>query len=57
MKKFLICIIVAISIFSLTACETSGSRQDIYTTKKTQITFKRISQPQPIWSIPWSDII
>ena len=25
MKKFLICILVAISIFSLTACETIGT--------------------------------
>ena len=46
MKKFLICIIVAISIFSLTACETRGSRQDIYTTQENANNIQE-NQPTP----------
>ena len=34
MKKFLILVLSAILVFALTACETSGSRQDIYTTQE-----------------------
>ena len=46
MKKFLICILAAISIFSLTACETSGSRQDIYTTQENANNIQE-NQPTP----------
>lgn len=46
MKKFLICILVAISIFSLTACETSGSRQDIYITQENANNIQE-NQPTP----------
>lgn len=46
MKKFLICILVAISIFLLTACETSGSRQDIYTTQENANNIQE-NQPTP----------
>ena len=46
MKKFLICILIAILIFSLTACETSGSRQDIYTTQENVNNIQE-NQPTP----------
>lgn len=46
MKKFLICILVAILIFSLTACETSGSRKDIYTTQENANNIQE-NQPTP----------
>lgn len=46
MKKFLICILAAISVFSLTACETSGSRQDIYTTQENANNIQE-NQPTP----------
>lgn len=47
MKKFLICILVAISIFSLTACDgPSGSRQDIYTTQENANNIQE-NQPTP----------
>ena len=47
MKKFLICIFAAISIFSLTACdEVSGSRQDIYTTQENANNIQK-NQPTP----------
>lgn len=47
MKKFLICILAAISVFLLTACETSGSRQDIYTTQENANNIQE-NQPTPI---------
>lgn len=46
MKKFLICGLVAISLFALTACETSGSRQDIYTTHENANNIQE-NQPTP----------
>ena len=46
MKKFLICILAAISVFSLTACETSGNRQDIYTTQENANNIQE-NQPTP----------
>ena len=48
MKKFLICILAAISVFSLTACGTSGSgsRQDIYTTQENANNIQE-NQPTP----------
>ena len=46
MKKFLICILAAISVFLLTACETSGSRQDIYTTQENANNIQE-NQPTP----------
>ena len=46
MKKFLICGLVAISLFALTACETSGSRQDIYTTQENANNIQE-NQPTP----------
>lgn len=46
MKKFLICILAAISVFSLTACETSGSRQDIYVTQENANNIQE-NQPTP----------
>ena len=46
MKKFLICILVAISIFSLTACEENGSRQDIYITQENANNIQE-NQPTP----------
>lgn len=47
MKKFLICILAAIFVFSLTACgEPSGSRQDIYTTQE-NANIIQVNQPTP----------
>lgn len=47
MKKFLICILAAIFVFSLTACgEPSGSRQDIYTTQENANIIQE-NQPTP----------
>ena len=46
MKKFSICILAAISVFLLTACETSGSRQDIYTTQENANNIQE-NQPTP----------
>ena len=47
MKKFLIYILAAISVFSLTACgEPSGSRQDIYTTQENANNIQE-NQPTP----------
>lgn len=46
MKKFLICGLVAISLLALTACETSGSRQDIYTTQENANNIQE-NQPTP----------
>lgn len=46
MKKFLICILAAISVFLLTACETSGSEQDIYTTQENANNIQK-NQPTP----------
>lgn len=47
MKKFLICILAAIFVFSLTACgEPSGSRQDIYTTQENANNIQE-NQPTP----------
>ena len=59
MKKFLICILVAISIFLLTACETSGSRQDIYTTQENANNIQE-NQPTPTdleYSLEWYNLI
>lgn len=46
MKKFLILVLSAILVFSLTACETSGSRQDIYTTQENANNIQE-NQPTP----------
>lgn len=47
MKKFLICIFAAISVFSLTACdEPAGSRKDIYTTQENANNIQE-NQPTP----------
>lgn len=46
MKKFLIYVFIAISVFALTACETSGSRQDIYTTQENANNIQE-NQPTP----------
>ena len=46
MKKFLICILATISAFSLTACETSGSDQDIYITQENANNIQE-NQPTP----------
>lgn len=47
MKKFLICILAAIFVFSLTACDgPSGSRQDIYTTQENANNIQE-NQPTP----------
>lgn len=46
MKKFLILVLSAISIFALTACEMSGSRQDIYVTQENANNIQE-NQPTP----------
>lgn len=46
MKKFLILVLSAILVFALTACETSGSRQDIYTTQENANNIQE-NQPTP----------
>ena len=46
MKKFLILFLSAILVFALTACETSGSRQDIYTTQENANNIQE-NQPTP----------
>ena len=47
MKKFLFCILAAIFVFSLTACDgPSGSRQDIYTTQENANNIQE-NQPTP----------
>ena len=46
MKKFLIFGLSVILVFALTACETSGSRQDIYTTQENANNIQE-NQPTP----------
>ena len=46
MKKFIILLFLVISIFSLTSCEVSGSRQDIYTTQENANNIQE-NQPTP----------
>ena len=46
MKKFLILVLSTILVFALTACETSGSRQDIYTTQENANNIQE-NQPTP----------
>ena len=46
MKKFLILVLSAILVFALTACEKSGSRQDIYTTQENANNIQE-NQPTP----------
>lgn len=46
MKKFLVFGLSVILVFALTACETSGSRQDIYTTQENANNIQE-NQPTP----------
>lgn len=46
MKKLMIILVAAIMLFSLSACEASGSRQDIYTTQANANSIQE-NQPTP----------